>query len=58
MNKEDLIKDCAMHLYVYGICNNKLNASDLQIATYAIKKAKIFADLYEELTKTHEEPTE
>jgi hypothetical protein len=48
MTKEDLIKDCAMHLFVYGICNNKLNASDEQIANYAIKKAKIFADIYEE----------
>lgn len=51
MNKEDLIKDCAIQLFVYGICNNKLNASDEQLANYAIKKAKIFADIYEEANK-------
>ena len=49
ISKEELIKDCTIQLYVWGVTNNEYNYSNKQIVKAAITRAKEFADIYEEL---------
>lgn len=47
--KEELIKDCAIQLYVWGVSSNEFNFSDEKIIESAIIRAKKFADVYERI---------
>ncbi len=49
MNKEELIQHCATQFYVYGTLNNKMLIPEKQIVIDSIKRAKVFADIYEEI---------
>lgn len=49
INKEELIKDCAIQFYVWGVTNNEYGYNNKVIIKSAIERAKQFADIYEEL---------